>query len=215
MDKAKVFEISGDIELDHGYSFAHQITMYFPFYFQKQVIKSQFSLYDVFCDDNDPNEDQKRALMKLTKVDANIFRDISTEQEKVPTNKELTFELRDANLKIMRLKSAHSWLGYCILVPATPDWMKKQNAILGSCGIVDSLLKSAFNYLDVNDLATVNQIKEDSAIEHRKAVERLIDPLNPHNQFKAKAIGTQEGESVIFVDQMHIKGAYNDAYNME
>lgn len=172
-------------------------------------------MYDVFCDDNDPNEDQKSALMKLTKVDANIFRDISTEPEKIPTNKELTFELKDANIKIMRLKSTNSWLVYCILTPKIPDWLKKQNSILSNTEGSDTLLKNAFNYLDVNDLASVNKINEDSAAEHRKAVDRLVDPNNPNNQFKTKTIGTQEGESVIFVDHMYIKGAYNDAYNME
>ena len=189
--------------------------MYFPTYYQKMVIKSQFSLYDVFCNDTDPNEEQKSALMKLTKVDANIFRDISTEPDKVPNNKELTYELKDANIKIMRLKSSNSWLVYCILVPAKPDWLKKQSSILSNTDKVDSLLTNAFNYLDVNDLASVNQINEDSAAEHRKAVDRIVDPNNPNSQFKTKTIGTQEGESVIFVDHMSIKGAYNNAYNME
>ena len=77
-DMAKPFGLNGDIELDHGYSFAHQITMFFPTYFQKQIIKSQFSLYDVFAGRNDSNEKQKNALVSLTKVDTNIFRDIST-----------------------------------------------------------------------------------------------------------------------------------------
>jgi len=54
-------------------------------------------------------------------------------------------------------------------------------AILGNVVSNDSLLVSAMNYLDVNDLATVNSINEDTANEHRKAVERQNDPLNPHN----------------------------------
>jgi hypothetical protein len=54
-------------------------------------------------------------------------------------------------------------------------------AILGNVVKNDSLLVSAMNYLDVNDLATVNSINEDTASEHRKAIERQNDPLNPHN----------------------------------
>jgi len=37
---AQLFDLNGDIELDHGYSFSYQITVEFPPYFQRQVIKS-------------------------------------------------------------------------------------------------------------------------------------------------------------------------------
>lgn len=40
VDKSLVYGIYGDIELDQGYSFAYQITIFFPTYFQKQIIKS-------------------------------------------------------------------------------------------------------------------------------------------------------------------------------
>lgn len=49
VDKALEYGIYGDIELDQGYSFAYQITIFFPTYFQKQIIQSQFSLYDAFA----------------------------------------------------------------------------------------------------------------------------------------------------------------------
>jgi len=52
---AESFEIRGDIELDHGYSFSYQVTVRFPSHFQRQCIKSQFSLYDVFARGNDKN----------------------------------------------------------------------------------------------------------------------------------------------------------------
>jgi hypothetical protein len=51
VDKALEYGIYGDIELDQGYSFAYQITIFFPTYFQKQIIQSQFSLYDAFSGD--------------------------------------------------------------------------------------------------------------------------------------------------------------------
>jgi len=54
-------------------------------------------------------------------------------------------------------------------------------AILSNVAKNDSLLVSAMNYLDVNDLATVNSINEDTANEHRKAVDRQNHPLNPHD----------------------------------
>ena len=67
----------------------------------------------------------------------------------------------------------------------------------------------------MNDLASVNQINEDSATEHRKNIERINDPFNPHNQFKSKHVGTQDGEQTIYINQMQVKNAYNTVYNME
>ena len=40
LQKALDYGIYGDIELDQGYSFAYQITIFFPTYFQRQIIKS-------------------------------------------------------------------------------------------------------------------------------------------------------------------------------
>lgn len=63
VEKALEYGIYGDIELDQGYSFAYQITIFFPTYFQKQIIQSQFSLYDAFAgDEEDLNSVQKRNL---------------------------------------------------------------------------------------------------------------------------------------------------------
>jgi hypothetical protein len=62
----------------------------------------------------------------------------------------------------MRLKSAAGWIEYVALTPSQPDWQLKQQAILNSENPIDSLLKSGFNYLDVNDMATVNRINEDN-----------------------------------------------------
>ena len=55
-DAAETYGVTGDIELDHGYSFSYRVTVKFPQYFQKQVIKSQFSIYDVFAQDTDKNK---------------------------------------------------------------------------------------------------------------------------------------------------------------
>ena len=62
IDTANQFNIDGNIELDHGYSFSYRVTVKFPQYFQRQCIKSQFSMYDVFASDNDKNQVQKHTL---------------------------------------------------------------------------------------------------------------------------------------------------------
>ena len=108
--------------------------------------------------------------------------------------------MRNANIKIMRMKSALDWLCYVCLSPSRPDWLKKQLAVLSNTDKVDTLLTNAFNFLDVNDLASVNQINEDSASEHRKNIDRIIDPNNPQNQFRSKFVGTQEGEQTIYMN---------------
>jgi hypothetical protein len=90
-------------------------------------------------------------------------------------------DMHKHKVKIMRLKSASWWIDYVILVANVPDWLKEQQAILNHVDRIDTLLQSAFNYLDVNDQASINQINEDSAAEHRKAIERLADDKNPHN----------------------------------
>ena len=75
---AELYDLKGSIELDHGYSFSYQITVKFPPYFQRQVIKSQFSIYDLFAAEKDKNQVQKHTLTNMTRIDTNIFRDIST-----------------------------------------------------------------------------------------------------------------------------------------
>jgi hypothetical protein len=92
----------------------------------------------------------------LTKVDTNIFRDISTEPEKIPSDDALTNELRNENIKIIRMKSSAYWIGYVIMVATVPDWLRKQSAIINNIEVTDTLIKKAFDYLDVNDLSTVN-----------------------------------------------------------
>jgi hypothetical protein len=44
----------------------------------------------------------------------------------------------------------------------------RQAAILATDNPIDSLLKSAMNFLDVNDLATVNKILEETARLHQQ-----------------------------------------------
>jgi hypothetical protein len=38
--------ISGDLELDNGFSYSYQVSVLFPSHFQIMILKSTFSLYD-------------------------------------------------------------------------------------------------------------------------------------------------------------------------
>ena len=61
----------------------------------------------------------------MSRVDTNIFRDISTTRGSVPTDQELADELRKEDIKVMRIKSAQYWIDYVCLTPTEPEWHKK------------------------------------------------------------------------------------------
>ena len=169
---ARPYGITGDIEIDHGYSFSYRVTVKFPQHFQLQCIKSQFSLYDVFATEKDRNEVQKHTLSNMTRVDTNIFRDFSTTPNLVPDDESLAYELHQekVNLRVIRLKSSAYWIDYVCMLPIEPDWYRKQQAILNNNNPIDTLTKAGMNYLDVSDLASINRINEDNALLHQQTV---------------------------------------------
>jgi len=78
LHRANQFDLQGDIEIDDGHSFTYQVHMFFTMYFQKQVIKSQFGLYDhtVRQEDDPPDDDlgdvnevERRNLCSLLLID--------------------------------------------------------------------------------------------------------------------------------------------------
>jgi hypothetical protein len=71
-----------------------------------------------------------------------------------------------------------------------------------NCDIpVDSLLKAAFDFLDVNDLATVNRVNEDNSHRHRETVGKLMR-RNPHDQATKIVVPTSDGDKQLIVDMM-------------
>ena len=189
------------------------MTVKFPSYFQQQVIKSQFSIYDLFAT-NEPNQAQKITLQNMTRIDTNIFRDISTTRHQVPTDDSLAYELRSDDIKVIRLKSAAYWLDYVCLLPTVPDWFKKQQALLGSNNHADSLVRAGLNLLDLNDLASINRINEDNATLHLQAVKRLA-AYNPHDQIKVKVLTTQDGHKQLNVNLQEMKSMSSEAEQVE
>ena len=84
----------------------------------------------------------------------------------MPSDEAIGLELRNSDIKVIRLKNAAYWIQYIILIPNEPDWHKKQRAILSHDNPIDQLFKAGMNFLDVNDLATVNRINEDNSTLH-------------------------------------------------
>ena len=116
----------------------------------------------------------------MTRVDTNIFRDISTTPNMVPDDESLAHEMRNENIKVIRLKSCAYWIDYVCLKPSEPDWHRKQQAILFNNNPEDTLTRSGMNFLDVGDLASVNRINEDNALLHQQAIKKLSG-YNPHD----------------------------------
>ena len=111
---------------------------------------------------------QKHTLSNMTRVDTNIFRDISTTPNMVPDDESLAYELRDEkDIKVMRMKSCAYWIDYVCMLPTEPDWHRKQQALLNNGNPIDSLTRSGMNFLDASDMASVNRINEDNALLHQ------------------------------------------------
>lgn len=162
----ELMDFVGNIELDQGYSYAYNISTSFPSYFQKQVIKSQFSLYDALSLDIDKNKEQQSILTNILKVDSNIFRDIYTVKNEVPSDEALKLDVKSNSIKVIRLKSCGFWIDYVCLTPSQTDWDRKQESILTNHNPVDTLLANGMNMLDTNDLQTINKVHEELAQLH-------------------------------------------------
>ena len=150
----------------------------------------------------------------MTRIDTNIFRDISTTRNQVPNDESLVYELRNEDLKVIRLKSANYWIDYVCMLPTEQEWHKKQQAILNNNNPIDSLVKSGMNFLDVNDLASVNRINEDNAILHQQSVKKL-NAYNPHDQIKVKLVTTQDGDKRLNVNLTELKSMSNETEQIE
>jgi hypothetical protein len=61
----------------------------------------------------------------MARVDTNIFRDMSTTKASVPSDEALESELKNVDIKILRLKSARYWIDYVALTPNEPEWSQK------------------------------------------------------------------------------------------
>ncbi len=147
----------------------------FPSFFQKQIIKSQFSLYDPQdLGEKDKNNKQKVVLGNIAYVDSNIFRDIYTVKNECPSDEALKMEVKKEDIKVLRLKGCGYWIDYVCLVPTQNDWDKKQEGILNNNNPIDSLIVNGMNLLDANDLATVSKINEELALLHQSTVKRMF-----------------------------------------
>ena len=106
----------------------------------------------------------------MVRVDPNIFRDISTNQALIPSEESLADEIERLHLKVIRPKAC-SWLDSIVCTPKIEDWHREQTALLYSeHNPVDTLLSGALDFLDVNDIASVNLIITEASQIHLEIV---------------------------------------------
>jgi len=125
LELAQGLKLNGDIETDQGYPYSYQVQVVFPSYFQVQILKSQFSIYDEAAGESESQSLHARTLGTMARVDTNIFRDLSTMKGQVPSDEAIMSELRYLDIKIIRLKSAAFWIAYVMLSPTEPQWHKE------------------------------------------------------------------------------------------
>ena len=137
------------------------------------MIKSEFSIYDAFAGQNDDdNQLKKRNFSSMLRVDPNIFRDIATNSNLIPGEDSIADEVTRLNIKIIRLK-ASPWIEHVICLPNIADWQRKQDARLNSeHNPIDTLLKGALDFLDVNDLASVNLVIAEASQIHLDLIQK-------------------------------------------
>jgi hypothetical protein len=58
----------------------------------------------------------------MCRIDTNIFRDVSTTKNQVPSDEAINSEMKNTNIKIMRLKTSAPWVDYIALTPRESDW---------------------------------------------------------------------------------------------
>lgn len=86
------------------------------------------------------------------------------------------FSLDETEYKLQRA----DWLRYVCWQPAVSETLKRANNLLSSIeeNPVDSLLLSAFEFIDVNESGAANKILEDSATAHVRKVKGYFTDLS-------------------------------------
>ena len=86
------------------------------------------------------------------------------------------FSLDESTYKVKKA----DWLQYVCWIPSVPDIIKKQNHSLSNIekNPIDSLLLSAFEFIDVNEAGAANKILEDSATAHVRKVRGYFSDLS-------------------------------------
>jgi hypothetical protein len=53
----------------------------------------------------------------MARIDTNIFRDLSSTKQNLPTQESLSYDNSFSNMKIMRVKASAPWIDYVCITP--------------------------------------------------------------------------------------------------
>jgi len=70
------------------------------------------------------------------------------------------------------------------------------------------------NFLDANDLASVNRINEDNALLHQQAIRKLA-ANNPHDMVVLKTHQSNDGEKKLAINISQYVSSMNEAAQMD
>ncbi|CDW75700.1 UNKNOWN [Stylonychia lemnae] len=201
-ERAAEFKIFGDIELDEGHSFTYQVNIFFTTYFQRQIIKSQFSIYDATVRDmkdayesneevdddvGDLNEIQRRNLKSLMLIDFQMVDHFNSNQDQgnlflLKKGKKINEQIPELkknfqDIIVIRLKKCY-WLHEVLLRPRVDETMRRQNAFFSFEYAPDLLLQSIQDFTEINDISSINTIYNDLTNIYNQVVqnqEKMID----------------------------------------
>lgn len=206
----KEFRLVGDVVSDEGHTLSYQITHLLPELFEAQRKRQEWKPYET------PEKDITTLRMGYIQSlkRASTLKKHGTEMlgVQVPGYK---------FIKTLSIKPL-DWLKFKKLTPQIPIWQRKQMIRLNEFDKQDSLLKSSFNLLEVQDISTINRVIEEFSMNYcerasKKGVLRtdlgLSDSDIKKRYFSAlladeESSGMPNGEDEVDLSLITIKGLY-------
>lgn len=166
------FGLVGNLETDDGHSLAYQVSHLLPEMFEYQKQRVEMQAYDV------PFNERDLPIMRFTNLKALKVHRVNSFTGNISNNP------LDVIFRVVRRKEPN-WLSYCNMKAQGDDYQRRNQARLNHIKENDSLLIKAFEFLDVQDLPTVNRYLEAVALTYcEKAGKRgaLKTELNVDDQ---------------------------------
>ena len=148
------FKLVGDVETDVGHSLPYQITHLLPELFEIQRKRQEWKPYEP------PDKDLisiRMSYIQSLKRGSTLRRNMT----EILPQKISGYKF----LKYLSIKEP-DWLNLKQLTPQISLWQHRQNIRLKEFNTQDSLLRSSFELLDVQDIATINSVIEEFSMNY-------------------------------------------------
>ena len=99
----------------------------------------------------------------MIRVDPSIFKDVVTVPSNAPSAESLQKDAKEYSMKIIRLKKS-PWTKDVVITSNPSECSQMQTALLYSeDNKIDTLMKGCMEFLDINDMASINLVISESA----------------------------------------------------